>query len=25
MRHKISTRSCSQSMRVSGNVHVYVC
>jgi hypothetical protein len=25
MRHKISTRACSQSMRVSGNVHVYVC
>jgi hypothetical protein len=25
VRHKISTRSCSQSMRVSGNVHVYVC
>jgi hypothetical protein len=25
MGHKISIRACSQSMRVSGNVHLYVC
>ena len=25
MGHKISIRACSQSMRISGNVHLYVC